>query len=138
MRCEPAEEFAARLSIVDAQEHVSAEVRRRPRPEHGRLDFVQVERRRVQRKIGGGGFRDGQHGRILSWVRVHSRPGPRRQRFGLLIACALVADLVEELVDGLADLFSRPVSATVRFGWATYQPSAVIWCLTIQSFTSGL
>ena len=34
--------------------------------------------------------------------------------------------------------FSRRISATVRSGWATYQPSAVIWCLTIQSFTSGL
>ena len=54
MRGEPAEEFAARLSIVDAQEHVSAEVRRRPGPENGRLDLMQVERRRVQRKIGGG------------------------------------------------------------------------------------
>ena len=51
MRCQPAEELAARLSIVDAQKHMSAEVRRRPRPEHGRLDLVQVERRRVQRKI---------------------------------------------------------------------------------------
>ena len=50
MRCEPAEELAARLSIVDAQEHVSAEVRRRPRPEDGRLDLMQVERRRVTSK----------------------------------------------------------------------------------------
>ena len=47
MRRQPAKELAARLSIVDAQEHVSAEVRRRPLPEDGRLDFVQVERRRV-------------------------------------------------------------------------------------------
>ena len=48
MRCQPAEELAARLRIVDAQEHVSAEVRRRPRPEDGRLDLVQVERRRCE------------------------------------------------------------------------------------------
>ena len=46
MRCQPAEKLAAGSSIVDAQEHVSAEVRRRPRPEYGRLDLMQVERRR--------------------------------------------------------------------------------------------
>ena len=50
MRCEPAKELAARLRIVDVQEHVSAEVRCRPRPEDGRLNLVQVERRRVQSK----------------------------------------------------------------------------------------
>ena len=31
--------------------------------------------------------------------------------------------------------FTRWISRTVRSGWATYQPSAVIWCLAIQSFT---
>ena len=42
MRCQAADEFPARSSIVDAQEYMSAEVRRRPRPEDGRLDFMQV------------------------------------------------------------------------------------------------
>src|SRR4029077_356244 len=47
MRRQSAEEFATRSSIVDAQEHMRAEVRSRPLPEDGRLDFMQVERRRV-------------------------------------------------------------------------------------------
>src|SRR5262249_29634470 len=34
--------------------------------------------------------------------------------------------------------FSFAMSRTVRSGWATYQPSAVIWYLAIQSFTCGL
>src|SRR4029453_16387155 len=46
MRCQPADESPAGSSIVDAQEYMSAEVRRRPRPEHRRLDFFQLERRR--------------------------------------------------------------------------------------------
>ena len=50
MRCEPAEELPACFSIVDAQEHVSAEVRCRPRPEDHRLDLIQVERRRGRRQ----------------------------------------------------------------------------------------
>ena len=73
MRCEPAEEFAARLSIVDAQEHVSAEVRRRPLPQDGRLDLVQVERRRVRRKIRGGGFLW-----RTTWRHPFMGPGPLR------------------------------------------------------------
>ena len=56
VRCQPAEERAARLSIVDAQKHVSAEVRRRPLPENGRLDLMQVERRRLRRKTLADGF----------------------------------------------------------------------------------
>src|SRR5262249_2482346 len=44
---QPAEEFAARLSIVDAQERVSAEIRRWPLPENGRLNFMQFESRRA-------------------------------------------------------------------------------------------
>ena len=71
MRCEPAQEFAARFRIVDAQEHVSAEVRRRPGPQHGRLDFVQLERRRVRRKI--------LHRRIplrTTWAHPFMGPGP--------------------------------------------------------------
>ena len=46
MRCQPAQQLATRLSVVDAQRHVRAEVRRRPQPEDGRLDLMQVERRR--------------------------------------------------------------------------------------------
>jgi hypothetical protein len=46
---EPADRFPARLRIVDAQEHVRAEVRRRPQPQHGRLDFMQVEHGRGHR-----------------------------------------------------------------------------------------
>src|SRR5262245_58990141 len=34
--------------------------------------------------------------------------------------------------------FTWEMSRTVKSGWATYQPSAVIWYLTIQSFTFGL
>ena len=55
VRCQPAKKLATRLSIVDAQEHVSAEVRRGPRPENGRLDLVQVERRRTRHNIRGCG-----------------------------------------------------------------------------------
>ena len=51
MRCQPTEELAAGSSIVDAQEHVRAEVWRRPLPENGRLDFVQLERRRTRRTL---------------------------------------------------------------------------------------
>ena len=47
MRGESPQELAARPSIVDAQEHVRAEVGRRPVPEDGRLDLIQLERRRV-------------------------------------------------------------------------------------------
>ena len=47
MRGQPPQELAARPRIVDAQEHVRAEVGRRPVPENGRLDLVQLERRRV-------------------------------------------------------------------------------------------
>src|SRR4029453_8078527 len=46
MRREAADEFPARSSIVDAEQDMTAEVRRRPRTEDGRLDFMQVERRR--------------------------------------------------------------------------------------------
>ena len=66
IRCQPAEKCATRLSIVDAQEHVSAEVRRRPGPEDRRLDLLQVERRRARRRIPTDGFLWGQHGRIPS------------------------------------------------------------------------
>src|SRR4030095_6930359 len=66
MRCEPAEELPACLSIVDAQKHMSAEVRRRPLPQDGRLDLLQVERRRVRRRIRADGFLWRQHGRIPS------------------------------------------------------------------------
>ena len=47
VRCQPPKKLATGLSIVDSQEHVSAEVRRRPRSEYGRLDLGQVERRCV-------------------------------------------------------------------------------------------
>src|SRR5262245_42540339 len=45
MRCESAEKFAARLSMFDTQEHMGAEIRRRPLPQDRRLYLVQVERR---------------------------------------------------------------------------------------------
>ena len=56
IRCQPAQEPAARLSIVDAQKHVGAEVRRRPLPEDGRLDLMQLDHRRVRRNIPADGF----------------------------------------------------------------------------------
>ena len=49
MRCSRRRNSPASLSIVDAQKHMSAEVRRRPLPQDGRLDLMQVERRRVRR-----------------------------------------------------------------------------------------
>jgi enoyl-CoA hydratase/carnithine racemase len=65
MRCQPPDELPARSSIVDAEEYVSAEVRRRPRPENGRLDFLQVEGRRGRRNSAADGFGDRRHGRSL-------------------------------------------------------------------------
>src|SRR6188472_4529612 len=44
IRCQPTEERSARLSILDAQEHMRAEIRRRSRSKDGRLDVVQLER----------------------------------------------------------------------------------------------
>src|SRR5262249_19694067 len=79
MRCEPPDEFPAGPSIVDTQEYMSAVVRRRPRPENGRLDFVQLERRRQRRNIVAEGFRDRRHGRspATESCRAARRP-PRR------------------------------------------------------------
>ena len=51
MGCETPQEFPARFRIVDAQEHMCAEVRRWPGPQHGRLYFVQLECRRTRRTI---------------------------------------------------------------------------------------
>src|SRR5215510_16200322 len=64
---------------------------------------------------------------------VHSGPDPERtmSRFGYPI-------LSRNSSAALPMRFTWEMSRTVRSGWATYQPSAVIWCLTIQSFTLGL
>jgi hypothetical protein len=56
MRCQPAEQFATRSSVVDTQEHVGAKVRSRPVPEDRRLDFVQVQCRRLRRGIADDGL----------------------------------------------------------------------------------
>src|SRR5215469_14596677 len=65
MRYQPTEAFTTRSSSVDAQEHVSAEVRRRPLPEDGRLDFMQIECRCWRRRISGGSFMNGHRPTIL-------------------------------------------------------------------------
>jgi hypothetical protein len=39
-------ERAARLGVVDAKQHMRAEIRCRPLPKHGRLDLIQLDRRR--------------------------------------------------------------------------------------------
>jgi hypothetical protein len=44
-----------------------------------------------------------------------------------------LGNLVEEFVNRLADRSSFRVSAAVRFGLLTYQASAAIWWLAIQS-----
>ena len=48
MRYQPPQKLAAGSSVVDAKEDMRAEVRSRPKPENGRLDFVQVECRRTR------------------------------------------------------------------------------------------
>src|SRR5262249_49882987 len=132
MRCEPADELAACSRIVDAQEHVCAEVRCRPRSEDCRLDFLQVECRCVYRRIGTGRFIEGQHKRLLSAVRIHSGPDPDRT-----IGLCRYPTLSSSSSTALPTFSSLRVSATVRFGLATYQPSAVIWWLAIQSPMAG-
>src|SRR5262249_40380239 len=116
MRCEPADEFATRLSIIDPKEHVSSEVRRRPRSENSRLDLVQVERRRLRRKTLVYGFLDGQHAAFLSWVRVHSDPDPDDDWR------ALLRNLVEEFIDRLADAL-EPVNLRHRQIWMSDVPA---------------
>src|SRR5262245_8026732 len=110
MRCQPPEELSTRTSIVDAQDHVRAEVRSRPGPEDGRLNLIQLERRRGRRRNFARRFLDGQHVRVLYPIlsRSSSTALPTRS--------------------------SRRVSATVRFGLATYQASAAVWCAAMKSF----
>src|SRR5882672_2236517 len=99
MRCQPADEFPARSSIVDTQEYMSTEVRRRPRPEDCRLDLMQVERRRGRRNIAAEGFRDRRHGRSFQGSGSIA-PGPPANDWPMQLS-----DLVEQFLDGLADLF---------------------------------
>ena len=109
MRCESPQELATRPSVVDAQEHVSAEVRRRPVSEDGCLDLMQLERRRGGRKIAAAGFFGRNMGASfpVGFADVRTTLG---------------YDLVQEFVHRLADALQPRVSATVRSGWATYQP----------------
>src|SRR5262245_12098186 len=100
MRREPAEKRTARLRIVDTQKHVRAEIRRRPRSENSCLDLVQLERRHLHRTILTGGFRCGQHGRIL-----YLGSGSIRARTHCWLS---LSNLVEEFVQGLAHLFQPP------------------------------
>src|SRR5262249_30601197 len=74
--CQPAEKRAARPTIFDPQKHVRAEVWRRPRPQHGRLYFVELERRHARRTILTIGFHCGQNGRILFLFRTETEPWP--------------------------------------------------------------
>src|SRR5215475_2933627 len=69
----------------------------------------------------------------LLWVRVYFGPDPERMvsRFGYPI-------LSSSSSTALPTFSSRQVSATLRFGLATYQASAVCWFLTIQSLIPGL
>ena len=123
MRCQPAENARPSFSVVNAQEHVRAEVRRRPLPEHGRLDLMQVETRRVRRNIAADGFLTDDMGASFLGS-DHSGPDPTTSdRSGY-------ATLSRNSSTALPIFFSRWISATVRSGWATYQPSAVIWCFT--------
>src|SRR5262245_18575383 len=66
-------------------------------------------------------------------LRVHSGPDPQRtmSRLGYPI-------LSRNSSAALPMRFTWEMSRTVKSGWATYQPSAEIWYLTIQSFTCGL
>src|ERR1041384_1348932 len=80
---------------------MSAEVGRWPRPENCRLDLMQVERRRVQRKIGGGGFCGGQHG-VASFCGSGSSIADPNQANDWPL---WLPDLVEEFLDGFTDPF---------------------------------
>src|SRR5262249_850048 len=128
-----ADELAARLRIVDAQEHVGAEVRRRPRPKHGRLDFMQVEFRRARRKILADGFLSGQHGRI-----PFLRPGRLRPGLDRTIRRCAYPTLSSSSSTAFPPRSSLWASAKERPGWETYQASAVIWFLTSQSLITEL
>jgi hypothetical protein len=92
MRYQTAKQLAARLRIFDVQCNVRAEIGRRPQPEHGRLDLVQVEHRRLRRRIRVAGFLAGQHGGILS-SGEQLDPSERQLR---------LSNLVEKFIDGLA------------------------------------
>src|SRR5262245_42543029 len=114
---QPAEELTARWSIVDMQERVRAEIGCGSRPQDGRLDVVQIECRRARRTSAAGMLPDGGHDVTCPRAYPISSRNPST---------------------ALPMRPSRRVSATVRFGLATYQASAAIWCLTIQSLTDGL
>src|SRR5262249_99049 len=115
IRYQPAEKSTARLSIVDPQEHVCAEVWRRPRPQHGRLNLMQFESRLGCRKILADSVFCGQHGRIpfLSPGRSRARTRPNGR-------CGY-ATLSSSSSTALPILSSLFVSATVRLGEPTYQ-----------------
>src|SRR5262245_2632866 len=115
IRLEPAHEVAARQGIVDAQQHMCAEVGRRPRPDQGRLDLMQVERRH-RRTIAVDRLPDSRHG-------TRPFPYPIRSR-----NCSSAFPI----------RFIRLVSATLRSELETYHAAAGTWCFTIQSFTPGL
>src|SRR5262245_6294137 len=132
MRRQPANEFPSGSRLVDAQEYVSAVVRGRPRPEDRRLNFVQVERRRGRRNRAADGFRDRRHGSSFQGVRAGQGPD-------LKLALRWIYPILSSSSSTALPTFSTfRVSATVRFGLATYQPSAETWCSAIQSATEGL
>src|SRR5262249_54356597 len=79
-----------------------------------------------------GGFLDGEHARI-----PFPRFIPAQNAGGGSVPCGYPI-LSRNSSTALPVRFSFVMSRTVRSGWATYQPSAVIWYLAIQSFTCGL
>src|SRR5262249_21256644 len=93
------------------------------------LYVARFECRRARRKS----LVDGQHASILSRAL-----GPLRTESGANDEPYRLANLVEEFLSGLADALHTWVARSGKSGWATYQPSAVIWFLAIQSFTFGL
>jgi hypothetical protein len=65
---QPSKERPACLGLVDAKQHVRSDVGRRPRPENGRLNLMQLQHGRGRRKTDW--FLYGRHHRILldAWV----------------------------------------------------------------------
>src|SRR5215831_5612946 len=132
MRKYPAQHLPSLLGVAYAENDVFSAVGFGARAQDGCLYVGRFERRRTRRKSFANGFSDGQHASILSGVRLHSRPGPEQTTMSVGYPI-----LSRNSSAALPMRFSRRMSRTVRSGWATYQPSAAIWYLAIQSFTEG-
>src|SRR6185295_7069703 len=114
------------------QDRALGVLRIREREEVGKVGRGIANRARAVNVIGHrwSPFGGTQARRDGGWV-YEEHPPPSRERLHPLIVS-------RNSSTALPTRFSRWMSRTVRSGWATYQPTAGIWCETIQSFTLGL